>query len=60
MEGPFKPVVLDTSERVVLIGALCDKLKWGYSHGFTRAEHLQIALRLKELCQSLPEEGDSA
>ncbi len=53
-------IVLSTSETVALIGALCDKLRWTYSSGGTRAEHVQTALRLVELSKTLPEAEDTA
>lgn len=51
-------IVLDAKEKYTLIGALCDKLKWQYSYGGTRADHLQLARRLVEICEALPEEVD--
>lgn len=53
-------LTLNTLEKYALLGALCDKLKWGHDHGYTRADHLGIALRLVDIVRSLPEDGDAA
>lgn len=51
---------LSTPEKVALIGSLSDKLKWLHGYGGGRAEHVQTALRLVEICKLLPEGGDAA
>lgn len=53
-------IVLNTSEKYTLIGAMSDKLRWLYSVGGTRADHLQVAKRLVEICESLPDDFDGA
>lgn len=53
-----KAMIIDTQEKITLIGALCDRLKWTYTG--TRADRVQIAFRIVELCKSLPDDGDGA
>ncbi len=51
---------LSTNEKVALIGALCDQLRWCYGHGGSRADHIALAERLVEIAQTLPNDGDAA
>lgn len=52
--------VLTTPETVALIASLCNQLRWAYGYGRTRADHIQLALRLVELSKTLPDNGDGA
>jgi hypothetical protein len=55
-----REVTLTTPEKYTLISALCDKLKWERGYGATRADMLQTAVRITELVESLPDDGDAA
>lgn len=51
---------LSTPEKYALVDALCTKLRFLHGYGGTRADHVEVARRLVELCESLPGDSDGA